>query len=119
MADVQMLRFPTVSPLTAGIAAGATASSPMLLRGFDKASVLVPTGYIGGTATFKAAVTAGAPYRPVYNQSGALVSLPAAKNRVIQLPDAVLVGFYGVKWISTTKQTTTAGAAALNVVAQG
>lgn len=117
MADAQISRI-VRTVLTATLAAG-TASPAMDLRGWDRASMRFPSGYVGGTATFKAAVTAGATYVPVYNQSGALVSLPAGASRVVQLPDAVLVGFYGVKVIAATKQTTTAGAALLAVVAQG
>lgn len=118
MADVQISRF--VRPvLTATLAAGATASPLLDLRGLDRASIRFPSNYVGGTATFKGAVTAGATPVPVYNQSGALVSLPAGSSRAVQLPDAVLVGFYGVKVIAATKQTTTGGAALLAIAAQG
>lgn len=118
MADAQISRL-VRSVLTATLTAGATASPLIDIRGWDRASVRFPSNYVGGTATFKAAVTAGATPVAVYNQSGALVSLPAAANRVVQLPDAVLVGFYGVKMISATKQTTTGGPALLSFVAQG
>lgn len=118
MADAQISRL-VRAVLTATLAAGATASPALDLRGWDRAALQFPSNYVGGTATFKAAVTAGAAFAPVYNQSGALVSLPAGASRVVQLPDAVLVGFYGVKVIAATKQTTTGGAALLAVASQG
>lgn len=118
MADAQISRIAR-AVMTATLAAGATASPLLDLRGWDRVSVRFPSNYVGGTATFKAAVTAGATPVAVYNQSGALVSLPAGASRVVQLPDAVLVGFYGVKVISATKQTVTGGAALLAICAQG
>lgn len=105
--------------LTALLAGGATAS-PRLgpLVGIRSAQLCFATGYVGGTVSFKSAMTAGAPYRDVYDKAGAKVTIPAAKNRAIDVPVACLVGQYGLKTVSATKQTTTAGANLVTVVGQ-
>lgn len=108
--------------LTALLAAGATASpalrGPAGLAGIRSAQLVFATGYVGGTVSFKSAVTAGAQYRDVYDKAGVKVTIPAAKNRAIDMPVACLVGQYGLKTVSAVKQTTTAGANLVTVVGQ-
>lgn len=120
--DVQV--NPRFASLTCGIAVGATASSPLLVGASQVGAlrvgaVVFGTGYIGGTASFKAALTSGGPYRDLYDKSNVRVTIPAAaKNRTLELPAQCLVGLYGLKVIAATKQTPTSGACVISVAAR-
>lgn len=110
--DVQIARNHQV--LTASIAAGVRTSGAFDVRGLAGALLHFGSTYVGGTAAFRAATALAGTYRPLYDNAGAAVSLPAGASRSIHLPDAVVcAGWFKV--FAATKQTGTAGAAALAI----
>lgn len=110
--DVQISRLASV--LTASIAAGVRTSGAFDLRGLAGGVLHLGAAYVGGTLSFKAATAAAGTYRPVYDNAGAAVSVPAALSRAIHLPDAVVCSSW-LKVFAATKQTTTAGAVQLAI----
>jgi hypothetical protein len=103
------------SLVTASIANGGTTSGEILLKHFVLLGVALPAAFTGASLTFLVAEQPGGTFQPLYDDTGAQVTLGVAAGRSYTLP-AALAAWPVCKLVSSAAE---GGARTLTLVTKG